>query len=295
VKASRALAAALAGPVLAACGDPGRFASGRTGGGETVLTVSLTDASDTLLDSVSVAISRVEIISVSGAGVTLTDSAGTFNLLTLTGGQTADLATATVAATRYVALRVFVDSARVTLRQGLTFSDGTDTLTVFPPAGADSGITISLDGADGLPATDGVFLAAGAAAIVVDFDVSQNFVVQGDPATPAGITGVQYTPLLRAVQAEVAGSLTGTVVSSAGLGVVGLEVRALAADPGSLETFQTAVATALTDSLGAFTVNFLAPGLYTVTVDSARTSPTSRSVTVSTGAVAGAVDFDRTL
>ncbi len=32
--------------------------------------------------------------------------------------------------------------------------------------------------------------------ITVDVDVNANFVIQGDPETPAGIKGVLFTPLL---------------------------------------------------------------------------------------------------
>ncbi len=38
--------------------------------------------------------------------------------------------------------------------------------------------------------------------ITVDADVNQNFVIQGDPDTPAGIQSVLFTPYL--VQIEVA-------------------------------------------------------------------------------------------
>jgi hypothetical protein len=33
--------------------------------------------------------------------------------------------------------------------------------------------------------------------VLVDFDVDQNFVIQGNPETPAGINGILFTPVLR--------------------------------------------------------------------------------------------------
>ena len=54
---------------------------------------------------------------------------------------------------------------------------------------------------------------------------------------------------------------------------------------------QTPTATALTDANGAYTIQFLAPGTYTVTVDGATVEPTSQSVTVGDAETVTGVDF----
>jgi hypothetical protein len=38
--------------------------------------------------------------------------------------------------------------------------------------------------------------------LVVDFDVDQNFVIQGNPETPAGIIGMLFTPVLQELRRE---------------------------------------------------------------------------------------------
>ena len=73
---------------------------------------------------------------------------------------------------------------------------------------------IDLSSADGDAENSGIEIVAGETIFVVDFDVEQNFVIQGDPDTPAGIQGVLFTPNLRAVVRGVAGSIAGTVASS---------------------------------------------------------------------------------
>ena len=39
--------------------------------------------------------------------------------------------------------------------------------------------------------------------ILVDFDVNENFVIQGNPHTPAGMIGVLFTPALRELSRDV--------------------------------------------------------------------------------------------
>jgi hypothetical protein len=39
--------------------------------------------------------------------------------------------------------------------------------------------------------------------VLVDFDVDQNFVIQANPETAAGIQGMLFTPFLREMRREV--------------------------------------------------------------------------------------------
>jgi hypothetical protein len=66
------------------------------------------------------------------------------------------------------------------------------------PSGSQSGIKVDLGSA--IVADDGETTV-----IVVDFDVDQNFVIQGNPETPAGIMGILFTPVLKEKSRETAG------------------------------------------------------------------------------------------
>jgi len=272
-----ALALALA---AAACSDA-------AGTGEARLTVALTDAPDSLLQSATVEIGKIEIIPASGSPITLTASGGSADLLALQNGVTKSLATLSIPAGRYLQLRMVVNSATVTLKSPYTFNDGSRTKSLVVPSGAQTGIKINLDAADGEPGA-GVDIVPGETILLVDFDVSQNFVVQGAPGTPAGINGYLFTPLLRAVVQNVAGSIAGTL---SGASVANRTVRADQVDAGVIEELQTKVATAVSDSAGRYTIRFLAPGTYTVSVPGATTAPASRSVTVGKGQAVTGVDF----
>ena len=110
--------------------------------------------------------------------------------------------------------------------------------------------------------------------LVVDFDVSQNFVVQGNPNTPAGINGILFTPSLRAIVRDIAASITGTVSSTSSGSLAGITVMAEQTDAAVPEALQTTMATAVVDSTsGTYTIRFLAPGTYTVSLDVAGNTP----------------------
>jgi hypothetical protein len=119
------------------------------------------------------------------------DAPRTYDLLTLRDGVTADLTTEVeVPAGSYRQLRLIVSRAEITLRDGYGFSDGTQTRALFIPSGAQTGIKVDL--LEPLEAEGGTLTL-----LLVDFDVDENFVIQGNPATPAGIQGILFTPRLK--------------------------------------------------------------------------------------------------
>jgi len=115
-----------------------------------------------------------------------------FDLLTLRDGITEDLTgDIEVPAGQYNQLRLIVAYAEVTLKEGYEFNDGSGrTRDLLIPSGAQSGIKVMLDEP---VTTEGGEITV----ILVDFDMDQNFVIQGNPNTPAGIMGVLFTPVLR--------------------------------------------------------------------------------------------------
>lgn len=115
-----------------------------------------------------------------------------FDLLQLQDGVTAFLADRMVPAGTYNQLRLIVDDANVTLIDGYQFTDGTTTQTLFVPSGMQSGIKVKTS--EAIEAEEGTVTVS-----VVDFDVNESFVIQGDPEDPAGIQGILFTPVLREI------------------------------------------------------------------------------------------------
>jgi hypothetical protein len=114
-----------------------------------------------------------------------------YNLLDLRDGITADLTGAVeVESGEYGQLRLVVSSAEVTLADPYKFNNGDVTRPLFIPSGMQTGIKVLLN--ESIDAGDGTLTT-----LIVDFDVNENFVFQGNPDTPAGIHGVLFTPVLK--------------------------------------------------------------------------------------------------
>jgi hypothetical protein len=169
--------------------------------------ILLTDAPHEQLDSAIVWISHVYLVGGGGAEpdtaeadttstggrVDLYNDPGAplkFDLLTLRDGITADLTDfVEVDVGRYQGLRFVVDSARVTLVEGLMFEDSTRTGVLKVPGGSQSGIKVKLH--DILDANDGDTIS-----VTVDFDVDDNFKIQLSPQTGL-VKKVMFTPVLK--------------------------------------------------------------------------------------------------
>jgi hypothetical protein len=168
--------------------------------GEALLQILLTDAPADYIEEAWVTISRVYLIpgeedpEEGPPFVDLfndPDNPLEYDLLTLRDGVTADMTgEVEVPAGTYNQLRMIVASAEVTLIDGVEFSDGGNTRELAIPSGAQSGIKVQLT--ESITTEEGTINV-----ILVDFDVDQNFVIQGNPETPAGIQGILFTPVLR--------------------------------------------------------------------------------------------------
>jgi hypothetical protein len=173
--------------------------------GPAQLRILLTDAPADYLASADVCISRVYLVpgedredgEGDGNGPNwvdlFNDSAEPlcYNLLELRDGITADLTDAVeVDPGEYGQLRLVVSSAEVTLADPYEFNDGDVTRPLFIPSGMQTGIKVLLN--ESIEAEDGTLTT-----LIVDFDVNENFVLQGNPDTPAGIHGILFTPVLK--------------------------------------------------------------------------------------------------
>jgi hypothetical protein len=286
------LAATAAGLSLAlgaaACGEG-------TGLGDASLRVLLTDAPSDYVGSAFVDIGAVELIG-AGAPVTLTTDGtdGFVDLLDLQGTATLLLADADIPAGDYAQLRLIVESARVVLAEGYEFNDGTTAKDLMVPSGAQTGIKLNLAGSGGEDGSGPVTIAGGETVLVLDFDVNQSFVLQGQPGS-GGFTSVIFTPTIRVVAQDVAASIAGSVTTSVvGASLEGLVVTAEPLDGGTLEQYQSQTATAVTDETGAYTIHFLVPGSYAVSVDGGdgfATNPASIDVELANSEDETDVDF----
>ncbi len=192
-----ALALAL---VLSACED----ATGPEGSGQ--VQILLTDAPADYLAVAEVTISEVylkaaaeEEEEVEGEGnggnkvvlLSSEDPPLVFDLLKLQDGNTAQLTDIeNVEAGTYHQLRMVVSEATVTLKEEYEFRDGGKTMPLKVPSGMQSGIKVHLN-------TPLEVAEETLTTVTVDFDVSDNFVIQGNADTPAGIHGVLFTPTLK--------------------------------------------------------------------------------------------------
>jgi hypothetical protein len=280
---------------VAACSD----SDGVGVGGTAHVQVLLTDAPIAYVGAAMVDIGAVVLVPADGGShITLSEDGtdGPVNLLELQDAATAVLADAEIEAGSYSQIRLIVESASVTLADGYTFTDGSTTKDLFVPSGAQTGIKLLLSTGDGDGDDGPLEIPEGDLVLVVDFDVSRSFVIQGNPETPAGIHGMIFKPTLRVVILDVAGSISGTVSTDLdSTRVDSLEVTAVPVDEGLLEAYQTSTATGRTRADGTYTLPFLVPGEYTVRVTPADTTlaaaPDSIQVVVNEDEDVTGVDF----
>jgi hypothetical protein len=162
-----------------------------SGSGNSAVRVYLTDLPSDYIAAAEVTISSVQLVpgEVDAGFVELLDAPATYDLLDLQNGVAALLAEDLVPAGTYSQLRLIVEGATVTLIDGYEFNDGTTEQTLFVPSGMETGIKVQTSGV--IEAEEDLVTVT-----VIDFDVNQSFVIQGDPEAPAGINGILFTPEL---------------------------------------------------------------------------------------------------
>ncbi len=174
--------------------------------------------------------------------ITLTSESKTYNLLDLQNGVTASLAELEIPAGDYDLLRLYVDSAGITLRNG-------DSYEVFVPSGAETGIKIFIDPA--IPVQGGL-----TSELLLDLDVGKSFILRGNLDSPAGVVGFNFKPVIRATNLSTSGRITGTVSDSTGTPVTGPSQVWAAQD--------TVVSNTFTDETGSYALIGLPEGIYAV-------------------------------
>jgi hypothetical protein len=264
---------ALAGAALAAAGCSDSSTGATTG----QLVVRVTDAPGAEIDAATAWISKVYLIagadSVHGRiDVATFSPAQAFDLTTLRGGVTALLGSATIPVGDYSQIRLVVDSARVTLKAPLLFVGGSASVTLQTPSAMRTGIKVNLGGP--------VHVASGQTVLVVDFDVSRNFVLTGPLNAP---TGMLFTPVLHGTTTDIAASIIGAVSPA------NAKAQLFAISSGG-----DTVATDFADTLsGAYMLRFLDPRLSPFTVAAKASGYATQTTTVPlvTGQTAAGVNF----
>ncbi|MFO7893033.1 MAG: DUF4382 domain-containing protein [Longimicrobiales bacterium] len=266
--------------------------------GNTLIEVWLTDAAASYLEVAEVDIGAVELVAAGGSVATLAadGTASPVDLMELREQDPLQLAGQDVEPGLYTQLRLEVESGRVELDAAYAFEDGSTVRDLAVPSDARSGAALNLEVAgledDSVGAT---VIDAGRLVLMVDFDVNQSFLIQGDPEAPEGIDGIVFNPKLRVVVRSVAGSVAGTVRSAAGAEVEGLTVTARPLDEGLLGPYQTQTATAATAADGSYRMPFMAAGSYAVDVDAPEgftPTPSITQIAVGESEAVTGVDFN---
>jgi hypothetical protein len=251
--------------VLAGCSDD------PTGGeGNARLRINLTDAPGDLKEAFvkidQIVLIRRDADSISGSGsgrVTITPDVDDYvDLLKLTGGKVLELVdTAGIPEGSYSQLRVIIDEAYVTLKDGRTFATAgaelpsgvTSSGTLKCPSCSSSGFKVKFGG--------GGLNINGTSVVTIDFDAGQSF---GHEAGNSGQWIMR--PVLRATASNITfGRITGNVALATG---VTLPVCGGAAN--NLSVFKpiavlgTDTLSGTTDSTGVYRIANVVPGTYTL-------------------------------
>ncbi len=162
------------------------------------LTIQLTDDPfpARLISKARVTLSKIQIRGTDSL-MTFSSTPREVNLLTLRNGVTAALVNREIPVGTYDLLRLFISKASVVMKNGTTH-------TLNIPSGAQTGLKVFISPpiqVVGNLTTD----------LILDFDVSKSFVVQGNLNTPAGIKGFIFKPVVRVQNLSNAGQLTGTI------------------------------------------------------------------------------------
>jgi len=163
-----------------------------------------------------------------------------FNLLDLQNGVTAELLSLDIEVGSYDLIRLHVADAEIILNDGTNFD-------LKIPGGTTSGLKIKLS-------PELVVESDVESEVVLDFDVSKSFIVQGNTKNPDQIKGFLFKPVVRAMVQKYSGIIEGKVSENETTPIAEAHVQILRAD--------TVYSSALTDETGAYALIGLPAGTY---------------------------------
>ncbi len=207
--------------------------------------VSLVDQALVTIDKIEIR-STVEVENVEGEienetlYTVLFEGEKVVDLLDLQNGITTDLLSMDIDAGSYDLIRMHVTSSEVILKDGTSFD-------LKIPSGSSSGLKIKIS--PELVVESGI-----ESEVLLDFDVSKSFMVQGNMNTPAGIKGFMFKPVIRAMCQKYSGIIEGKVFENLTTPVAEAHVQIIVAD--------TVYSSALTDATGSYSLIGLPAGNY---------------------------------
>ncbi|MGC9342242.1 MAG: DUF4382 domain-containing protein, partial [Bacteroidales bacterium] len=154
------------------------------------LIVNITDAPFPMkvVEDVEVTFSKGELFvdeDETKSSILLFEESVTVKLLNLQNGVTDQLAEVELPSGYYSHLRLYVESASITIKDHGTYD-------MKVPSGKTSGLKVHVN--------PPVYVQNGLSAeLLLDFDVSRSFAMLGNMDTPAGIKGFNFKPVIRAV------------------------------------------------------------------------------------------------
>ena len=195
----------------------------------------------------------------SSGWVTLVTPNKSINLLSLTGGTTANLGVATLPIGTYKSFRMVIDAAQ----SSVTLNDNTKPEVKWPSSGK-NGIKILLD--------KPFEVTNGTTNLLIDFDIGRSFVMRGNSISQNGLL---FKPVIHAVTQQNTGTISGSVKAdnASGAGIAGATIEILKAGTTLNDTNDNRIVrSGMTDANGNFTLAFVPPGTYVV-----RATPTAAS------------------
>ena len=239
-----------------------------TGSGKLVL--KLTDAPFPvdLIDQALVTIDKIEIRSVldsddeselnlqnqnQGSGtneqimenhpfILLSEETQQFNLLSLTNGITSDLIQMEIGTGEYDMIRMHIVDAKIIMKDGQEFD-------LKIPSGTQSGLKIQIE--PELVVEDGVVNE-----VLLDFDVSKSFIVQGNINSKAGVKGFIFKPVIRAVSQKQCTRVEGIVYEGENTPIEQAHVQIMQGD--------SVLTSSFTDESGNYAMIGIPEGSYTM-------------------------------
>ncbi len=142
--------------------------------------------------------------------ITVSEEERIYNLITLRNGLTADLPEIEIPAGSYDLIRLYISDADIKLKTGEEFD-------LKVPSGAETGIKIFIK-------PELVVEGGLTSELLIDFDLSRSFIVQGNPNTPAGIKGFNFKPVIQAMNLSTTGRIVGMVTDTSAVAIENAEV-----------------------------------------------------------------------
>ena len=194
------------------------------------LAVRMTDA-PAAYDQVNIDLQAVEITGNSGQTVLLNTTAGVYNLLDLSNGVNALIATSVLTDSKVSQIRLILGTNNTVVVDGVSYPLST-------PSADQSGLKLQIHQTLNADIQN---------EILIDFDAHQSIVLNGNGT-------YKLKPVLRTIVTEISGNISGSI------SVAGIAASVTATSSTGVE-YSTGV-----NEAGQFKITGLAPGMYTLTV-----------------------------